>query len=115
MNVLVYERAAIGAPRAIVARWFKAELARGTHLPIATGERVFTKWGFLDVLQKRAATILQPDVCHAGGITECRLIAGRNPLGSVSLEIRVSHMDGLVTGSAKGTVHWALTINRDRA
>jgi galactonate dehydratase len=53
-----------------------AELARGTHLPIATGERVFTKWGFLDVLQKRAATILQPDVCHAGGITECRLIAG---------------------------------------
>jgi galactonate dehydratase len=73
-----------------------AELARGTHLPIATGERVFTKWGFLDVLQKRAATILQPDVCHAGGITECRLIAGmaeayyasmawHNPLGPISL------------------------------
>ena len=73
-----------------------AELARGTHLPIATGERVFTKWGFLDVLQKRAAAILQPDVCHAGGITECRLIAGmaeayyasmawHNPLGPISL------------------------------
>ncbi len=73
-----------------------AEIARGTHLPIATGERVFTKWGFLDVLQKRAATILQPDVCHAGGITEVRLIAGmaeayyatiapHNPLGPISL------------------------------
>jgi galactonate dehydratase len=73
-----------------------AEIARGTHLPIATGERVFTKWGFLDVLQKRAATILQPDLCHAGGITECRLIAGmaeayyasvapHNPLGPISL------------------------------
>ena len=47
-----------------------AEIARGTHLPIATGERVFTKWGFRDVLQKRAATVLQPDLCHAGGITE---------------------------------------------
>jgi galactonate dehydratase len=53
-----------------------AEIARGTHLPIATGERVFTKWGFREVLEKNAATILQPDLCHAGGITECRLIAG---------------------------------------
>ncbi len=53
-----------------------AEIARGTHLAIATGERVFTKWGFREVLEKKAATILQPDLCHAGGITECRLIAG---------------------------------------
>jgi galactonate dehydratase len=53
-----------------------AEIARGTHLPIATGERVFTKWGFREVLEKKAATILQPDPCHAGGITETRLIAG---------------------------------------
>lgn len=73
-----------------------AEIARGTHLPIATGERVFTKWGFREVLEKRAATILQPDLCHAGGITEARLIAGmaeayyaaiapHNPLGPISL------------------------------
>ncbi len=73
-----------------------AEIARGTHLPIATGERVFTKWGFREVLQKKAATVLQPDLCHAGGITECRLIAGmaeayyatiapHNPLGPISL------------------------------
>ncbi len=73
-----------------------AEIARGTYLPIATGERVFTKWGFREVLEKRAASILQPDLCHAGGITEVRLIAGmaeayyatiapHNPLGPVSL------------------------------
>lgn len=73
-----------------------ADIARGTHLPIATGERVFTKWGFREVLEKRAATILQPDLCHAGGITEVRLIAGmaeayyasiapHNPLGPISL------------------------------
>ena len=53
-----------------------ADIARGTHLPIATGERVFTKWGFREVLEERAASILQPDLCHAGGITEVRLIAG---------------------------------------
>jgi len=73
-----------------------AEIARGTHLPIATGERIFTKWGFREILEKGAAVVLQPDLCHAGGITECRLIAGmaeayyasiapHNPLGPISL------------------------------
>jgi galactonate dehydratase len=73
-----------------------AEIARGTHLPIATGERVFTKWGFREVLEKQAASILQPDLCHAGGIHEVHIIAGmaeayyagiapHNPLGPISL------------------------------
>jgi galactonate dehydratase len=73
-----------------------AEIARGTHLPIATGERIFTKWGFREILEKGAASILQPDLCHAGGISEVRTIAGmaeayyaglapHNPLGPISL------------------------------
>ena len=73
-----------------------ADIARGTHLPIAAGERIFTKWGFREILEKRAASILQPDLCHAGGITEGRLIAGmaeayyapiapHNPMGPISL------------------------------
>jgi galactonate dehydratase len=73
-----------------------AEIARGTPLPIATGERIFTKWGFREILEKGAAVVLQPDLCHAGGITECRIIAGmaeayyatiapHNPLGPISL------------------------------
>jgi galactonate dehydratase len=73
-----------------------AELARKTHIPIATGERIFTKWGFREVLEKGAASILQPDISHAGGIFEGRLIAGMAesyyaavaphcPLGPISL------------------------------
>jgi len=73
-----------------------AELARKTHIPIATGERIFTKWGFKEILEKRAATILQPDPCYAGGITELKIIAGmaeayytplapHNPQGPCSL------------------------------
>ncbi len=73
-----------------------AELAKKTHIPLATGERIFTKWGFREILEKRAATILQPDVCYAGGITELRIIAGmaeayyspiapHNPQGPCSL------------------------------
>ncbi|HJP32941.1 MAG: galactonate dehydratase [Candidatus Latescibacteria bacterium] len=73
-----------------------AELAQKTHIPLATGERVFTKWGFREILEKRAATIIQPDICYAGGITELKIIAGmaeayytpmapHNPQGPCSL------------------------------
>ena len=73
-----------------------AELAKKTHIPLATGERIFTKWGFKEILEKRAAMILQPDVCYAGGITELKIIAGmaeayytpmapHNPQGPCSL------------------------------
>lgn len=74
------------------------DIARGTHLPIATGERIFTKWGFREILEKGAASIVQPDLCHAGGITEGRIIAGmaeayyvpvapHNPMGPISLAV----------------------------
>src|SRR6478672_11136616 len=73
-----------------------ADLAKKTHIPLATGERIFTKWGFREILEKKAAMILQPDICYAGGITELRLIAGmaeayylplapHNPQGPCSL------------------------------
>jgi galactonate dehydratase len=73
-----------------------AELAKKTHIPLATGERIFTKWGFREILEKHAAMILQPDICYAGGITELRVIAGmaeayyaplapHNPQGPCSL------------------------------
>jgi len=73
-----------------------AEMQKKTSVPLATGERIFTKWGFKDILEKRAAMILQPDICYAGGITELKIIAGmaeayytplapHNPQGPCSL------------------------------
>ena len=52
-----------------------ATIARATSIPVATGERLFTKWGFRDILEKQAAAILQPDLSHAGGILETKKIA----------------------------------------
>jgi galactonate dehydratase len=52
-----------------------ALVARSTTIPIATGERLFTKWAFREVLEKQAAAILQPDLSHAGGIFEVKKIA----------------------------------------
>jgi galactonate dehydratase len=75
-----------------------ATIARSTTIPIATGERLYTRWGFRRVLEKQAAAILQPDPCHAGGISECRKIAAmaeayyvgmapHNPLGPIATAV----------------------------
>jgi galactonate dehydratase len=51
------------------------EIARMTTVPIATGERMFTRWDFKHVLASGAVDIIQPDLSHAGGIWETRKIA----------------------------------------
>jgi len=51
------------------------EIARSTAIPIATGERNTTRWGFREIIEKKAAAILQPDIRHCGGILEMRKIA----------------------------------------
>ena len=71
------------------------QFARQSKTPVATGERLFTKWGFREVLEKGAATILQPDPCICGGIFETRQIgsmaetwyaslAPHNPYGPIN-------------------------------
>ena len=69
-----------------------AALAAKTHIPVATGERIYTKWGFREILEKKAASILQPDVCYAGGITELKLIAGMAEVHYVPLA-RITRRD----------------------
>lgn len=76
------------------------EVARALPIPIATGERLVTRFGFREVLEKRAAAIIQPDVCHCGGVTELRKIASmadtyyvavapHNPLGPLATMVNI--------------------------
>ena len=51
------------------------EIARAGTTPIATGERMFSRWDFKTLLQDGYVDIIQPDLSHAGGISECRKIA----------------------------------------
>lgn len=51
------------------------EFSRTCHIPIATGERNFTRWGFKRMLTRGGVDIIQPDVSHCGGILETRKIA----------------------------------------
>jgi galactonate dehydratase len=80
-------------------------VARACGLPIATGERLFTKWGFRDILERQAAAILQPDLAHCGGILEGRKIAAmaevyyaglapHNPLSPVNMRASL-HLDAV--------------------
>ncbi|MEM0933098.1 MAG: galactonate dehydratase [Bacteroidota bacterium] len=67
-----------------------------TSIPIAMGERMYSRWDFKDILQRGAVDIIQPDLSHAGGISEVRRIAAMAeaydialaphcPLGPISL------------------------------
>ena len=51
------------------------EITKHTSTPIATGERMYSRWDFKKMLQDGYVDIIQPDLSHAGGITECRKIA----------------------------------------
>ena len=51
------------------------EIKRVSRIPIATGERMYTRWGFKQLLASGNVDIIQPDLCHAGGIWEVRKIA----------------------------------------
>lgn len=48
------------------------EVAKYTSAPIALGERMYSRWDFKDLFEGGYADIIQPDLSHAGGISECR-------------------------------------------
>lgn len=61
------------------------EIAAHTTVPIATGERMYSRWDFKQVLSSGAVDVIQPDVSHAGGITEVRKIASMAEAYDVAL------------------------------
>ena len=51
------------------------KLSQETTVPLATGERLYTRWGFRELFEREAVAYAQPDIGHSGGITELRKIA----------------------------------------
>ena len=81
-------------------------VARECGIPVATGERLFTTWGFRDVLEQQAAAVVQPDLAHCGGILQGRKIAAmaevyyagvapHNPLSPVNMRASL-HLDAAI-------------------
>ncbi|MEZ4861275.1 MAG: galactonate dehydratase [Caldilineaceae bacterium] len=72
-----------------------AEVRRASPVPIATGERLVTRYQFRELFEQQACNIIQPDLCHCGGLWEAKKIAAmaetyymgvapHNPLGPVA-------------------------------
>lgn len=77
-----------------------ARVAKATPIPVASGERLVSRHEFLPLLEAGGIAVAQPDVCHAGGITEVRRIAAlcdtfgvtmapHNPLGPIATMVNI--------------------------
>ena len=71
------------------------EVRRSVRVPIATGERLVTRFQFRKIFEQQACHVIQPDLCHCGGLLEAKQIAGmaevhymgvapHNPLGPIA-------------------------------
>ena len=83
-------------------------IARSTSIPIATGERNTTRWGFREIVEKKAAAVLQPDIRHAGGILEMRKIAS---LAEIHYIVLAPHSAAGPVGVAASVQTMAATPN----
>ncbi|HEY9132844.1 MAG TPA: galactonate dehydratase [Dyella sp.] len=98
-------------------------LAAGTHIPLAAGERMFSRFEFKRVLENGGISILQPDLSHAGGITECMKIAAMAeaydvalaphcPLGPIALAACL-HVDFISWNAALQEQSMGIHYNKD--
>lgn len=94
-----------------------APIAQGTSIPLAIGERLYSRWDFRAVLG-HGVSVVQPDLSHAGGISEVRriaamaethgaLLAPHCPLGPIalaaSLQVDIASPNFLIQEQSRGT------------
>jgi galactonate dehydratase len=62
-----------------------ARIAEKSPIPIAAGERHYTRWGFRELFEARAVAVVQPDIIQTGGLAEARKIAAMAEMHFVSV------------------------------
>lgn len=102
-----------------------AGIARDQPVALATGERLVGRAAFLAVLETRSVAVLQPDVCHCGGLSEMRRIAAlaepygvalapHNPLGPIAtahnLQFAAATPNWLIAEQMRSAVPWAREV-----
>src|SRR3546814_8304763 len=81
-----------------------AELRRAVNVPVAAGERCFSRFDIANLVNAAAVDVLQPDVAHIGGVTEMVLVNGIAE--SFSLPVAPHNPNGPVCNAA--SIHAAL-------
>lgn len=102
-----------------------AQVAAKSRVPIATGERLVERSEFDDLFRAKAVDIVQPDICHCGGLLEAKKIAAmaetvsigvapHNPLGPIAgaaaLHFAVSTPNHLIQEEMVGAVPWYFEV-----
>ncbi len=64
-------------------------IADNTSIPLATGERTYTRWGFKPFFDNQSLTVIQPDIGNCGGITECKKICDMAYIYDVGVQTHV--------------------------
>jgi galactonate dehydratase len=105
-----------------------ADIQRAVKTPIATGERMIGVHAFRELLEKRAASVIQPDITHTGGLSEARRIAAmaeayrvalapHNPQGPVStaasLELGFATPSYIICETVHSDVPWRSDVVRE--
>ncbi|MBP1988553.1 galactonate dehydratase [Paenibacillus eucommiae] len=101
------------------------KVSKAVDIPIATGERLNTRFQFRELLEKGACAIVQPDICHCGGLWEARKIAAlaetyyvgvapHNPMGPIAtaaaIHFAVSTPNWLIQESITSDVPWRYDV-----
>jgi galactonate dehydratase len=104
-----------------------AEVRKMSPVPIATGERRVTRYEFREIFEKQACHVVQPDLCHCGGLWEAKKIAAmaevygmgvapHNPLGpianAVALHFDLSTPNFLIQEDMLADVPWRQDVVR---
>lgn len=66
-----------------------ALVARNVKIPVASGERIYTRWGYRPFFEKQALAVIQPDLCLVGGITEGKKICDYANIYDATVQIHV--------------------------
>lgn len=65
------------------------KIASKTSIPLATGERTFTRWGFRPLIESGCISVAQPDIGNCGGITECKKICDMAHVYDIGIQTHV--------------------------
>jgi L-alanine-DL-glutamate epimerase-like enolase superfamily enzyme len=83
-DIMFYEEPALALNPAVMRK-----IAERTPIPLATGERTYTRWGFLPFLENHCLGIIQPDIGNCGGVTEAKKICDMAHIYDVGVQTHV--------------------------
>jgi L-alanine-DL-glutamate epimerase and related enzymes of enolase superfamily len=65
------------------------KVADNVHIPIAAGERIYTRWGYRPFFEDGSLAVIQPDICTCGGLTEAKKICDMAHVYDVTVQVHV--------------------------